>query len=47
MYVSAVPVQERERNFLFCMTKVKRVEWRDFENFQGHFCTFDLNELVY
>ena len=45
MYVSAV--QEKEINFLFCIIKVKRVEWRDFENFQGHFCTFDLNEHVY
>ena len=38
--------KEREIKFLFCI-KVKRVEWWDFENFQGYFCTFDLNELVY
>ena len=38
--------REREINFLFCI-KVERVKWRDFENFQGHFCTFDLNDLVY
>ena len=41
-----VQERERERKFSFCI-KVKHVERRDFENFQGHFCTFDLNELVY
>ena len=36
-----------EKNKIFEKPHAKRVEWRDFEKFQGHFCTFDLNELVY